>query len=204
VIRVTWNEGAWRRWTDDLVEQQIPFATALALTWTARDARTQLKADLPATFTIRSGWVAKGIRFEKARKTDDPIAAEVGHLDDYMKLQAEGGTRQTSTQSVAVPVGIRKTPQTRTTPAKWPRRLLRKRKHFIAPLSASISTLGLFRRRGGRRNPRLDLLYVMAERAVVPKRWPLEETVEQVVADVWPENARKALEKALASGRRRR
>jgi len=202
MISVEWNEGAFRRFYSDLTERQIPFAMALALTRTARDARERLVAELDSTFTIRSKWVPKGMRFEKATKTN--LRAEVGSTRAFMALQARGGTKSSGSRRVPVPMrALRKSPKTKITRGKWPEKLLAKPKHFVKPLSAG-GAYGLFRVRGGKRNPRLELLHVLAKSAKIPARWPFEKTVEEAVGERWQPNARAALRKAMESARRRR
>jgi hypothetical protein len=200
MIKIEFQEKRLRRWFDDLAEKQVPFATSVALNNTAFDARKALIAQFPRIFTVRSKWINKGLRVEKSHKTN--LEAAIGHLDEYMARQAKGGTKTATKSFVGVPVRARKTPKHKTTRAKWPGRLLRKKKHFIKPLSAG-GALGLFKIVGGKKNPRLELWYVLAERVKVPKRWPLQKTVEQVVREKFAANAAEAMRRALKTAKRK-
>jgi hypothetical protein len=200
----------FRSWLDELVASQIPFATALALTRTARDARQALKDGLPSHFTIRTKFTASRLRFEPATKRN-PVAY-VGHLADYMRLQAEGGDKPSAGTLLGVPTAkLRSEAPKGVVRARGkysPKRLLTKKRrregYFVKALSASGS-VGLFRKIGeSHASSRLELLYVLAPRVRVDERWPFLETVEATVAERWEPNAKKALERAVRSARRRR
>lgn len=72
------------------VARQVPYALALALSRTARDAQDEVRADLPHRFTIRTPYTVRGIRASGASKAD--LNAVVS-APDYMALQETGGTR---------------------------------------------------------------------------------------------------------------
>ncbi|MBF0371620.1 MAG: hypothetical protein HQL52_19460, partial [Magnetococcales bacterium] len=123
------DQGA--RQTLSGLEKQARFATAVALTCTAKDAQEEVRRQLPERFTIRTGWLAKGVRVRSARKNN--LEAAVTVLDDFMALQETGGMRKShSGEALAVPVGARPTPRSITRPSKFPGRLLQKPRHFIA------------------------------------------------------------------------
>ena len=81
-------------YTDREVKKQMAYANSLALNWTARDVRDDLRARLKHTFTIRNKWTAGSIQMKAASKTQVVPYAEVGSRQDYMRLQAEGGWRE--------------------------------------------------------------------------------------------------------------
>ncbi len=204
LVEITFDEKSLRRWFEDLATKQIPFAMSLAVNMTAKDARKELQDTLPRYFTVRSPRTKKGIRFEGSHKKRWPdISATVGSLDDYMRRQARGGTKRPGSAGyVAVPTRKLRGPggTKKTTPAKWPKALIAKdekkkvRKLEIRPGSAG--NLLLYKRAGGKRNPRFELLYVLARRAKVPRRWPMEKIVEDVVASRWPIHIKAAMERA--------
>lgn len=125
-----------------VAKEQIPYATAVALTAVATRARDQIKSELPHEFTIRRPWTASGIRAEMAHKRDWPkTAARIGSVDPYMVDFETGGphklegTRSTGpkigrgTTAFAVPMEIRKAAGLQITQAIplrfWPARLTR-------------------------------------------------------------------------------
>jgi hypothetical protein len=50
--------------------KQVRYASALALTRTAQDAQEQVRRQLPNRFIMRSQWVPKGIRIQRATKAN--------------------------------------------------------------------------------------------------------------------------------------
>lgn len=66
-------------------------AGAKALTFTAKDAQTSLKGQVPGTFRLRNSWVPKGIRIEPANA--GKMSARVGSIDKYMDRHVVGAGR---------------------------------------------------------------------------------------------------------------
>src|SRR5438105_2225598 len=83
--------------TDEVIRQlnvrmdQVRFATALALTRTAQDARAEIQREMPERFTVRTPWIAKGVRYTPANKQD--LAATVSDIDPFMRIQETGGEK---------------------------------------------------------------------------------------------------------------
>ena len=187
------------RQTMGSLEKQVRFAAAVALTRTVKDSQEEVRRQLPERFTIRTGWVAKGIRIKPARKNN--LEASVRVLDDFMALQETGGLRRSlSGEALAVPVGARPTPRSVTRPSKFPGRLLQKPRHFIASLPDEPQTHGVWRR-GGRKGRKLKLMYVFADKVRLEPRFDFMETVKAVVEARFQENFDQALNEALASAR---
>lgn len=90
-----------------LAADQLPFATAVALTRVAQDARDKERKQLGETFTIRSRRrVEQGIQVNRAEKKDWPTPrAEVGLRDEFMARHVTGGEKQPKpgTRHVAIP-----------------------------------------------------------------------------------------------------
>ena len=206
MIYIEFDEKRLLRFFGDFA-RQVPFAMSLALNKTAFDARNKLRDDLPDHFTIRNRRTRSGIRVGKATKSK--LEAEIGSLDDYMARQGLGGTKRPGKAGyVAIPSRkIRgKGGRRKTTPAKWPKALIakdeKKKVRKLSLVPGSAGNLLLMRKAGGKRNPRFELLYVLAKQAKVPQRWPLEETVEDVVARRWHINQAAAFEQAIRTARR--
>lgn len=191
---------------DELRFQQVPFAAALALTWTASDAQKAVRGDLPQRFTIRNRWVEMGIRIEKATKAQWPRpSAEIYSRDDFMVRQELGGTKVPKGNSLAIPTKDmlrRKGGKRGIIRAKnRPRALLSakgKRRAFIA--KASDGTRGIFIRRGKKRLP-VDMLYQLVPRAQVKPRFDFEPTVREQVQLRFEGHFGRALARAIASRR---
>lgn len=196
-IRVDLDLGPWRAFTDALVAREIPFAIAVALTRTARDARQRLVAELPQHFQIRTPYTEKRLRFKAATKRD--LVAEVGHFADYMRLQAEGGRKLPRKRAVGVPTAKlrQQSPSGTTTRNLWPSRLTRQGAFTLPTRSGAMA---LYRRL---QDGSLERLYVLAQAVDVQARWPFEETVEDVVRERWPINFNEAMRHGVSRARRR-
>jgi len=221
IVEVDFNAAAFTRDVRSFTSKQGPFVIARALTWTVQDTQDELVGDLPSTFTIRSGWVQKGIRIRPATKRR--LGAIIGSIDDFMRRQAVGDIKEPDASvgdHLGVPVKARKTPQTKITPGLWPSRLIAKRRTFSRPAKSGsgrvlFQVLGRRKKRKGTktrrraksrtraRKERLRLLYILAPKVHVPKRWPLEATLRKVARKRWAPNMRKSWKMALRSRRRR-
>ena len=179
--------------------KQIRYATAVALTRTAKDAQAEVRRQLPERFTIRTGWVAKGIRIKPARKND--LESSVRVMDEFMALQETGGLRRSrSGEAAAVPIGARPTPLSVTRPSMFPGRLLEKPNHFIAPMKDDPQTSAVWRRTG-RKGRNRKLMYIFDKRVEVKPRFGFMGTVRAVVEARFSKNFSKAVRDALASAR---
>lgn len=92
-----------------LAREQLPFATAVALTRIAQDARNDVRHQLRRSFTLRSRRVEGGIQINRAEKRDWPHPkAEVGTKDSFMARHVTGGTKKplAGTKHVAIPTKI--------------------------------------------------------------------------------------------------
>ncbi|MBF0171465.1 MAG: hypothetical protein HQK87_10345, partial [Nitrospinae bacterium] len=88
MVSITVNENVIGRAFAEL-EKQLRFAAAQALTRTAQDAQEEVKRQLPERFTIRTGWLARGIRIRPASRNN--LKASVLVKDAFMALQETGG-----------------------------------------------------------------------------------------------------------------
>lgn len=209
LVEIAFDQKGLARWLEDLASKQVPFVMSLAVNETAKDAQKTLREQLPKHFTVRSPRTRKGIRFERSHKKRWPkIEASVGSLDEYMGRQAKGGTKRAKSDRMAVPSRKIRGPggKRKTTPAKWPNALIAKDKRKKVPKLSirpgSAGSLLLYKRAGGKRNQRFELLYVLVKKAKVPRRWPLEKTVEDVVAKRWSGNVLAAARRAMRTARR--
>jgi hypothetical protein len=123
--------------------KQARFAAARALTDVVQETQRRVVDQLGSDFTIRSGWVAKGIRVVMANPHD--LEAVIGSKDDFMERQEVGGAKTPQDgRAVAAPIAARKSRTDITRPSKWPGHL---KQGFIAPLSTAGLYMGMKRRR---------------------------------------------------------
>ena len=188
-------------------EKHMPFAIALALTRTAADCQTVLKSRLDSSFTVRTPWVAKGIRIEGATKTN--LRAKVGSIDRFMEPQAIGGGKKPHEgKLVGVPMVGRGLPRSNlksvTRPSKWPGGYMATGKTFIGTLRTDEDALWarITRGKGKNRREGLRLLYVMKPEVHIPARWPIRAVVGEVVANRWPDHTLAAIKQAIDTARK--
>jgi hypothetical protein len=91
-VRVISDVERITRALDDAAQKQVPFALARALTWTAKDAQSDVRGELPRRFTLRNNWVSSGIRITPAKK--GAPEALVGSLEPFMARQETGGVKK--------------------------------------------------------------------------------------------------------------
>jgi hypothetical protein len=204
VIEVHFQPGELRRQWSTFARSQAPFATARALTWTAKAAQEDLQDSLPGTFTIRNGWTAKGIRIKPASKAA-PVAA-VGTKDEYLARQVTGGQKTSrSGRSVAVPVRARRNKRATTPRSRWPGAMIaRKRSRMLIQPSANGRSLLLFSVRGREGHEKLRLEYVLTRTVKVESAWNLQRIAFKAFRREWPAMAARSWEQALQTAKRRR
>lgn len=131
------------------IERQSKFGTSQALNELVEVIKLRSIDRLPKYFKIRSGYLARGFKTTHAKR--DMLIAAVGHKDEFMKAQAEGGKKapsgtalfgqgipQVGTTGNAIPMprgmsGERPTYRG----ANWPKQLINAVKKFEARLAGS-------------------------------------------------------------------
>ena len=107
IIYVHTNARAIGEAFQKLAVDQLPFATAVALTRVAQDARDTTRGLLHKTFTLRAPRRVKaGISINRAEKKDWPNCfAEVGIKDEFMAKHVLGGKKMplAGTDHIAIP-----------------------------------------------------------------------------------------------------
>lgn len=192
--------------------QQVPFATALALSRCGEEAVAASKGGLSGKFIIRNNWLAKGYRVDYAKK--DSLVATVRHLDSFMLTQEVGGQKAPRTaKDVAVPVGARSNPTALTPQSKWPGAIARR--FYITKGGAVLEFARTGRRTKGKRgtrhvdrragprplDPNVKLMYVLKPSVHVRPRLGLVAQCTATVRERFGENFVGFLEFAIRTGR---
>jgi hypothetical protein len=205
---------------------QIPFATAKALTNTAQAAMTAVRAKLPSQFRLRNVWTAQGVRFQMATRSN-PVAA-VTFDRYYMYLQEVGGVKIGKRTMIAIPLdpALR-----RRIPSNMrPRVLLgqsdigsmlasiksqsrrnsitrtyntgflinSKGKVYIAIRTGRSMRKGMLR---GQYDPNLRILYILVPSAQIPQRLHMYETVRTAAAEQFRPLFAEAMAYAISTAR---
>lgn len=195
--------AAFARTLGDLAEKQMPFAVAAALTDTARQARDELRKNLPKHFKVRNPSVTRGIQYKPASKRDNPPTALV-HTEPwagFLTLHVTGGVKHARGGRVAVPTRIvKRTGKGRIKKAQKPRPL-RERKG----LEEGKLAKGQVVVRGVRSAPKgLSIFYHLVRGARIRARWPLLQETEAVVKRELPANFKARMAHAVATARKPR
>ena len=185
---------------DGVARRQLPFAGALALTWTARDAAADLRLELDRVFTLRNTFLERGIRFSKASKRDRRPTAKVFSVDELLVLHVTGGVKRPRGKTIALPRAAKRAKSGVLRKNQRPRAVLRKPNAFVGRLDDGAS--GIFQRRGRGKASRAVLLFRLHPRSVrIAPRFRFGQVVDRTVARSLQRNFGRALSKAIASSR---
>lgn len=177
--------------------KQVQFATAKALTLTAVEVQRQVRAEMPARFTIRRQWIVNGIRVEKATKAN--LVATVFSRDAFMGLQEFGGQKDPRKRFIAIPTkAVRRTKSDIIAKSDRPQNL-GARAEVIE--YKGNKWLALKRARSGRSGNELRLLYLLVPRAQLHERLGLREIGTRVTRERFMPIWRQCLEDALRTSR---
>lgn len=177
------------------VFRQFPFASALALTKTAQDVQLDERRDLSQNFVLRNNWVSQGVRIKAATKAN--LEAAVFQRDDFMVLQAEGGTKRPRGRSLAVPIDAR-TNKRGIVPTGARPNALKGRPRIFRKLIGNID--GLWQRRGKKRVP-LRLLFVFERSVPVKPRFHFLPVAKRTVAARFARQFQIAFDRAIKTAR---
>lgn len=187
-------------------KDQFPFATARALTWTAKDAQFRIRKALPERFILRSNFLTRGITVKKATKT--ALYAEVGTAEGGGKEGRAGkllgeqilGVRRTEKGTRSIPTKVvRPTAFAKVSKSKFPAALKGKggkRKPFFAVMNNGHKVLA---QRASKKRLPIKILYDFHSSIQLKPHDVIKSTVEETVADKWQENMVKSLEDAVKS-----
>lgn len=206
----------------DRLSSQYPFAVALALTQTAKQAAQEMPAeaskslDKPTLFTLR------GFAYTQAKKTNLSASVDVKPIQaEYMRYQVEGGIRRPKRKALKLPSEI-ELDQFGNIPLSVMRRLIQRAKQGkrLTRLQAKRTGIsqqldlfygepgdgrpaGLYKRvpLPGERNRLIPLVVFPEQPAKYEKRFNFYGAVQRVVQKRWADNMREAWKRAIASAK---
>ncbi len=187
-----------------LQRSQLPFATAVALTRTAQEARDDVRQRMRRTFTIRSKRPVTGVQIKAARKGMRPIRSEVGTKDAFMAEHALGATRKAfKARRIAIP--MRFMSKLRTRRGKFrkgdqPRGILSRKGASVAdtPIGPTI-----LRPRGRGRTKPLRRTFFLRRSIKIAATWPFEKQVRTSARRSYASHFRREFAAAVRTARRR-
>jgi hypothetical protein len=196
----------------DINANQIPFATALAMTWTAQDSQHLIQEQvLPSRFTLRRvSFMKQGVRIKAATKTN--LEATVQDIHPFMGLQETGGEKFPFGSAIAVPLeGARPSVGALIPENKRPKAVMAAggfiRNGIMYAVTAKYSKQ---RRRGGmvgpmnasRQRNQIVPMYVLVSQASIKPRYEFEKSIEAIVGPRFQQNFPKAFAQAVRTARK--
>lgn len=192
--------------------EQLPFATALALTRVAQAARDQVKASLRDKYRNRGGSLAflmQGVRMDPAAKTD--LLATVYDVDWFMAYQEEGGTKQATNASMWERIRAAAIADVRFPPSVAAALAQKGSGYFVNQFRNGGWFLGHRYLTGeadqrdidGTRfgNPGFSVVMLLEKSVEVKPSFGMKETVEGIVGDRFAAVFADAMEHAIATAR---
>jgi hypothetical protein len=200
-----------------LQRDQLPFATARALTLTAQDIQSAVKDKMPGEFVLRRQWTVQGIRIKPALKSAWPNqSAVVFSRDPFMNLQETGGTKTSIGRRVfdygpylAIPLDARRSKSDVVQKKDWPKNLINPfiltardgRKYLavreLAGNKGRVRSIGRTAKGGTWSGTKL--MYVLVTREILKPRLNLVAIGQKVAAERFSINFNNAMAKALAT-----
>ena len=194
----------------------LPFATRKTVNDLAWDARREWQGEIRRQLITRNRWTQQSIRVTATRERSIPMqAAVVGSLEGYMRRQEEGGTvvadgKQGHPIATSYSAGQSPGARPRTRLPRRPNRLSaiqldkrrrratsRKQRNLIAVKQAAESgrkfvwldlgrRQGIFRVTGGKRRPKVRMVYDLSRRSVRTPATPTMQPATQATARKLP------------------
>ena len=197
-IDISHNIKQVQKQLTSIQRKQLPFATAKALTDTAKDAQRAVTRQIPQKLDRPTRFTLNAIGFKRATKRTlesvvfvKPIQAE------YLKLQIDGGMRVVGGAGTGVPTRNKKLNKFGNIPGRKSG-LVKGKKQFIATIRGIT---GVWQRFGGKRKPQVRLMVKFENRLHYSKRLPFYKIVTSVVNNRFANNFNKSLRFALATMR---
>ncbi len=157
---------------------QVPFATASALTKTVQAAQKEIQEEIPKRFNVTKKWWLKqqptGVKIKPATKRQ--LWAIVFTNAYFAPLQEDGGTKRPfKGSSLAVPTANVKAKKRRKSGGV--KEVINRPKTFFG--KTKTGKAALYRRRTKNSYP-VELLYVFSPTAKIKKRFGFKRTAEAV------------------------
>lgn len=180
--------------------KQAVFASAVALTQTAKDGQNEVLSTLPDTFTLRGKWFAPsnkfGIKIKTARKDD--LQSAVYTDADWLLPHETGEDKLPRGNSLAVPTdNVRRNKRDIIIRSNRPRNV----KNSFILVSKKTGHKILFTRKGRGKNKHLVALYNLTTRSRIRKQSTVIEPVQKIVERNLFKNYEIALRRALETAK---
>lgn len=203
-INVETNISSLSKALDAFGKDQIPFATANALTSTAFVVREHIvERTYPQAFTERNKrFAGTAFRVEKAnkRKLEARVFDRFGK--DFLALQATGGVKRPRGSTISIPTDEINRTGRGVAKARRPRALLAGGKRAFRQKTKSGQDV-IMQRRGKARYP-LKVLYIQEPSANIDKRFNFYEDAGRTVQKVFDDKFRISFARAKKTAFRKK
>jgi hypothetical protein len=197
----------------DINANQVPFATALALTKTAQGGQLKVRNDiLPRQFTLRRvSWAKQGIRIQAATK--QKLEATVQDINPYMDLQETGGDKLPYGSAIAVPLsGARPTLGALIADSDRPHAVMARggfiRNGIMYAVALKAGRRGSIGKgikgisKAASWDKQIVPMYALVPRASIKPRYGFADAMKQVVEETFAQNFSTAFAQAVRTAKR--
>ena len=191
-INVKSNTKEFIKGLDKHQKKQLPFATMKALNATAADMRKGVIANIRSKQKSNKAWwndPINGINRIFATKTR--LIAAVFTKMPWAHLQEEGGVKKATGKNIAIPLD--RVPKSRRK-AGGARVMGQQQKTFF-------TRKGLFRKAGGKKSPRTELLFWFKKTAVIKPLFGFKKTAHKIAVQKFPKHFKYWLDRALRTAK---
>jgi len=176
---------------------QIPYATAVALTTTAKDVQRAETRQIPVKLDRPTAFTRNAIGITGANKRNLMAAVFVKDAQaEYLRWQIEGGTRRTPGRGTGVPTRAAKLNQFGNIPGRR-RGIIKGKRQFVATIQGIAGVWERPAKGGGR----TTLVVAFEPEVKYEKRFPFYAIGQGVVASKFQRNFSAAFMKAVRSAR---
>lgn len=199
------DTSGWKK-KRKIVEKQVPFALALALTRTAKDAQKEVHQAMPKVFDQPNPFTRRSVAIIPAKKQRPVAWVLVKDLQArYLAIQEVGGQRRPMPGApITIPVNIRRNRYGNIPRGAIGREVAKPNVFTVGPRDRRARKLppGIYRRQRGRnRSKPPKMLVALQKRARYRPRFGFKRRVIKIVLDRFPDNFNSALRKALKTAR---
>lgn len=211
MIQITVSTREFESQLTALNEDQLPFATSLALNNTAKGAQGAIRDGVQERFIIRRDWVLLQIKIPRfSKKVDTPMSVTITTTPpgDFLDKFEPGGTKRPRLgTAIAVPIDARPSRAAivpddlrpkRLNLREQGRRVIGDRRTFL--LELRNGRRGIFQRVGPGRDG-VRLLYWLTPSVPIPASLRFVRTATEFVDELWAVNFEEAWARALATKR---
>jgi hypothetical protein len=205
MIDISHNMAAFERQLSNALQEQLPFALALALNDAGGDAKEAVEDHMDRVFDRPTPFTKRALFMRRASKRRPTVEVNVKQVQArYLRRQAEGGIRTPEGAALLVPVGQRLN-RYGNMPRGAVRRILGRSDTFVASRRGGGNNRlrpGIYKRKKVRgKNASPQLLVAFEDRATYQRRFLMQTTAERAFRASFEGHLSRRLRQAWATRR---